>query len=423
MRTMTKALGAALALATMVRPAAAQADARWQAWVGCWAPATSSPALGGTAGARVCVVPTGKASAVDVVTVVSGRVTDRARIDADGTARPVARDGCAGTETARFSTSGTRVYVDGDVTCPGGAKRRMRSVMSFNQRDEWLDVRGVQLPGQGGSSGVAVARYTLVADTLGMPDDVRAAVAQSSPAAHIAASAPMTLEDIADVAIAVDSNVATAWLAERAAGMIVQVNGKQLATLADAGVPPSVIDAVVALSHPNVFQFQANSNVVLTREREAGQVPAYASVYPTYAYGMGMYGFDPFYYSSYLRYGYPYGYYSPYYASCGGFYGCYNYGGIGGYGGYYSPYYGWYPGTQPIIVVERGSDGSTSRQHGRVTRGGYVGPDRASGGSSSGGSSSTSSSSGSSSGGSSGSSASSSSGSSSSSGRTAVKKP
>ena len=401
MKRLAAAVGVlALVAARVDAQAAAQPDARWQAWVGCWAPATTVPALGGAGGLKLCVVPTTTPSAVEMVTVVSGRITDRTRIDADGVERPVTRDGCTGTETARFSLSGTRVYVDGDVTCAGGVKRRMRNVMSFNQRYEWLDVRGVQGMGPGATTGIAVARYAASVDTARMPAELHAVMGRSAAAttAQVAASAPLTLEDIVDVSIATDSAITTAWLAERASGMVVTVTGKQLLTLAQAGVSPAVIDEVVALAHPGVFQLKANAQAApragdLTTRSAVdayqlahpydGYNPSCAYSFYSYnacAFGYGAYGYNAFGYYS------PYGYYNPYYG--------YGYG--YGYGGY-----NYYGGGAPIIVVQRGSD-NPATPHGRVSRdGGYVSPGRATGGSpASGGSTSSSSAGGSSSSGS-----------------------
>lgn len=422
----------ALCMATLAGSStlgAQAADFRWQAWVGCWAPVAGQNGmpreLGGTSTARVCVTPAKGTSAVEIVTVVSGKVVDRTRIEADGAPHPISRDGCTGAELARWAATGIRLYMSTTMTCSGGVERKGNAVLAFTQRYEWLDVRGMS---SREASGVSVARYSAVDDSTGIPADIRALVGMRLPAtnnAMLAASAPMTLADIADVANFADSGVTATWLTERTQGVKVSVNAKQLVMLADQGVPPSVIDVVVAIANPEEFVLNPNSREA---EFKAGgqRVTSGALsssnimyVYPgAYGYPFGFdYGFSP--YSLY-------GGYNPYYGYSGYGYGSYGYGyGSYGYGrGYYNPYGGYYPGSQPIIVVNRGDTGGTAPEHGRVVKGrGYSSP---SGGSSSGGGGSSSSSSGSS--GSSSSSAggsSSSTGSSSSAGgdRTAVKKP
>ena len=346
-------------------------------------------------------MPAQGTSAVEVITIAAGTVIDRTKIAADGAPHAVSRDGCTGTETASWAITGTRVYVNVNTNCAGGVTRNGRGVLSFTQRYEWLDVRGMSSKD---ASGVSVARYAATDDTTGIPADVRFALPARTAAtnnAMLAASAPLTLADIAEVATTADSGVAATWLMARTEGVMLSITGKQLEMLADQGAPSAVIDVVVAIAHPRVFAMNSNSREAEFKSRgqqvtngiSRGALDAYpyAAMYG-YPYGFS-YGWSP-----YSMYGY--GVYSPYSAYYGYGYG-YNSG--YGYGGYYSPYAGYYPGSQPIIVVTRGSDGDSSpAPHGRVVKGsGYEAP-RSSGSSSSssssGGSSSTSSSSGSSSG-------------------------
>lgn len=403
---------AAIALTATVLHAQA-VDARWRAWTGCWTPIVGANMPARAAG-TVCVLPTTGTSAVEIVSVSGSAVVDRTRIEADGMEHPVSRDGCSGTETARWSPSGTRVYVKEAMRCEGGLERNATGVMSFDQQYRWLDVRGIST---GTTQGIAVARYEALLDSAGLPEEVKPAFALRGPAANnaiLAASAPLTLSDIADVATASDTGVATTWLVERTKNLSLSFNGKQLEMLADQGVAPAVIDVLVALAYPQNFALNTGSNEPMTRPvAERAIDGAYRDTY-RYSDPYSWYLFDPWYASSFYGYGagyygyrYGYGYSSPY--------------------GYYNPY-GYYPGGGPIIVVNGGSGGSaegSGTSHGRVVKGrGYT--SGGSSGSSVGRTSSASSQSGgSSSGGSSGSSSSgsASSGGSSSSGRTAVRKP
>jgi hypothetical protein len=347
--------------------ASAQADSRWRAWTGCWTTTMPQNLAFGTSSA-VCVLPTDKPSAVEIVTVISGKVTDRMRVDADGQAHASERDGCTGSTTARWSQFGTRVLIKESFNCVGSASRTGSGVMSFTQQYEWLDVRGIST---GGSAGVAVAKYQLTSDTTGLPAEVRPALALRGPAANngvLAASAPLTLADIAEMGTSVDSGVAATWLMERTRDVKLSITGKQLVALADQGVPSAVIDVVVALAHPDVFALNSSA-VPSLEERTRSQSSSanagsyYGSRYPGYygLYSSPMYDpFDPYFssYAYYSIYGYGrYGYrgYSPY--------------GYSPYG--YSPYgYGYYPGYTPVIVVTRGSgDNQTTSQHGRVVKG------------------------------------------------------
>src|SRR5690349_23367715 len=86
-------------------------DTRWTPWLGCWRTADESSPI-------TCIVPTTRASAVDVVTIVNGEVDSRQRIDADGQSRPIDRAGCRGTETVTWSQTGHRLYRSDGLICP-----------------------------------------------------------------------------------------------------------------------------------------------------------------------------------------------------------------------------------------------------------------------------------------------------------------
>jgi hypothetical protein len=408
--SIVRILGVMAVVAVPVATARAQdVDARWRAWTGCWTPVATTTSVAPKAG-TVCVVPANGTSAVEILSVSGSTVVDRTRIDADGQPHAVSRDGCSGTETARWSSSGTRVYLSESVLCKGSVERRMSGVMSFDQRYQWLDVRGVS---SGEAQGVAVMRYEALMDSTGLPAEVMPAFRLRGPAANsaiLAASAPLTLGDIADVSARADSGVVVTWLMERTRGVQLSLNGKQLTMLADEGVPPSVIDALVAISYPLNFALTGSADVAerpaaATSSRTEGTYRGYGG-YPVYWYdpyfGPWSYYYDPYYY------GYRFGY--------GGYYGF----------GYYSPYYGYYyPGT-PIVVVNSPQNDNVggSTPHGRVVKGrGYTSGSSGSDGSSS--TRSTSSGGSSSSAGSSGGASSSagSSGGSSGAPRTAVRKP
>ena len=285
---------AALSLPTSAR--AQGVDVRWQAWIGCWAPATAEGLSARQAGStlRICIAPAPGKSAVQVTTINDGQVTNRAVIEADAASREVTRDGCQGTESARWSVTGRRVYVKSALTCSDGTKRSSEGVLSFTADDQWLDVRSLAI--NESSPGIAVARFSpvAVADSSSIPAAVRSATPIRTPAAEyavVAASSPLTLMDIGDVSTNVDAALASAWLVERTRGHSLAIDGKKLAALADNGVPASVIDVAVALAYPDVFGIASDSREAQARigdqvlERRSGDrvgyrgAPMYSSNY------------------------------------------------------------------------------------------------------------------------------------------------
>ena len=302
----------------------AQTDSRWTAFLGCWE--SSTVAL-----QWVCVVPAaeGGASAVDLVTVADGRVAARERVAATGERVASERDGCTGWEIAEWSAQGQRVYLRSTHACPGGVGRLATGLMAMSPNGEWLYIQSVSV--EGGQTGVRVLRYREASVGAPLPPEVSVAPPGGVWAvsrARAAAMAPLSPEDIVDVAQRVDARVLEAWLAER--GEAVALDGKRLLALADAGVPPRVIDLLVALAYPAAF----TKTVGARTDSTAARAPVSAGYEP----------FGPF--------GYDYGY---------------SYGSRYGYG--YDPYNGgWYPGGYPVIIVLQGGN-TAARPHGRVVNG------------------------------------------------------
>jgi hypothetical protein len=363
-----------------VAAGAQSVDARWQAWIGCWAPvfAQDTPARALGAAVRVCIAPAPGGSAVEVTTINVGKVTDRSVIAADGAPHVVTRDGCEGTERAWWSETGRRLYLDSSLRCADGTRRSSSGVLSFTEYRQWLDVRGLAI--NGASSSVAVGRFAAMpaTDSMSIPAEVRHAMPIRTPAAEyaaVAAASPLTLADIVEVSSVVEGSVASAWLVERSRGLTLALDGEKLAALADNGVPASVIDVAVALAYPDVFGIASDSREAQRRPslRAAASQSPNLGVYQ----GMSMYASycDPYFWSinpwSYYSYssrrcgyGYPYGYNG--YGYPYGYYGYgYPYGGYGPYSGSY------YSGGPTVIVIRNDSD--TRPSHGRVVKGqGYT---------------------------------------------------
>jgi hypothetical protein len=397
------------------------ANTKWQAWIGCWQENDPTQPSYPTRAPVVCIVPATTVSAVDIVTVDSGKVVSRYTVDASGQQRPVNRDGCTGWESARWSGDNLRVFLSSELTC-GALKRTSTGVMSISQAGEWVSVDAVKA---GGNEAVRAVRYRDIAAPAQLPQEISIAATLGQRldrrTAVLAASARLTPAMIIETMQATDTATVQAWLVER--HETYDLTAKTLVAMADAGVPGSVTDVMIAASYPDEFHF--------TR----GQVPSVVGGFSTADSSRIA--------SDYLngRNCDPLAFYSPYgwgVNPCGSYYNSYRYGygypGFGygyGYGYGYSPYgygYGYSPGyysgyyTGPVVIVT--NDGGSS--HGRAVKGqGYTRSSSGSSGSSSGSGASTSASNGSSSGSSASGSAagSSSAGSSSSSGRTAIPRP
>jgi len=403
-----------------VSMAQSPADARWQPFLGCWV--ANLPRTAGANDTMVCVVPEDSGSGVELNVITNNKVTHHELINATGVRTPKVFDTCPGWETASFSRDERRVFLQSEFTC-GRTAVQGSGVFAIADNGEWIELRGSTVGGRSTvravhyrPTGRALQRLPAATVSDSMPFTV---VSEQEAARHVrfAAGTPVNADAVLEVAKAVQTPVAEAWLNELGQGFT--LNGGELTRLADAGMPPSVIDLMVALSYPKRFAVRAASGEqaggagaitiesprLLTddaRYRRNQQCyagyPGYFGdwCYPDY-FGYGVYGYDPFMYS--------------------------RYGALYGYGGYYGSYYGgYYYGSRPILIVNTVPAGDyTPAPRGQAVKGqGYTRTN--SGGSPSAntsGSSGSSASSGSSSSGSSSAGSSSSSGS----GRTAKPRP
>ena len=315
------ALSAALGtLAFAPAPAAAQdIDARWLPWMGCWeetgrtVPANEDRPL-------VCFRPA-EDGGVEAVSLSGTEVVETQWMTADGEAYDTPLEGCEGWERLTFSDRPGRVFLQSEHVCEGGIERESSGVISMVAYDEWIDARVLAV---GEEKSVWVTRYraagraaTEAAGFEDVADGRRSAI----EATRVSAAARPTVEEVVEALEYADEDAVSAWIIERDARLA--VDSDRLVQLADAGVPETVIDVILAVSFPDRFQV----------DRETEQLRQYAG---------GSWAGPA-----------PWGYYDPFYGSL--FYSPYRYGyGFNRYG--YGGYYG-----RPIVITVGRTDGSSGR--------------------------------------------------------------
>ena len=362
----------------------AQLDARWQPWIGCWRPAAppSADPISYSTTPRssdaplVCVVPASggnMSSSVNVVTVKDGKIVSRDTIVASGNNVARSKDGCDGTERAKWSADGHRLYVSSDFTCPGGLKRTSSGLFAISPQGQWVNVQSVNASG---TTAVRTLRYSDAGTPSSLPSEISDALASQTLAvstARAAAGERLSIAAIVDASHNADSSAVAAFLIDRGQGF--NVDAKQLVALSDAGLPGNVTDAMVALSYPKAFALSHPENVegsvtgdnIAGAELERARAPNVAVIMaPAYApFSYAPFGFSPY---DYYGYGYsPYGY-SPYGYSPFGYspYGAY----YSPYSGYAAGYGGWY---YPPVIILKGGTAGPPQQRGYAVKGkGYT---------------------------------------------------
>ncbi len=355
-------LAAAWASAAMTNTASAQVlRARSDAFTGCWRaiPGFADSRTSVNSGAPVvCVLPIG--DGLEFNTVTDGKVVSRSQIDATGRDADFTASGCRGTQSARWSTDGRRLYTHSAAICSGGLQRITSGLFALTPSGEWIDIQSLSA---GEGSSVRVMRYRDAGATRGLPAEIMSALGDrgyAMQAARLAAGSAVTTADVLETSNAVTPAVAEAWLLERHQQF--GLDAAKVAVLADAGMPERLIDAMVASSYPGTFTV-AHIDVADGQSSAIELVPDTVYTRERYA-SFNPWAFSPYGYAGY--YGSPYG---PL-GYDAGFYGLNDYAyGYGGYGymGYGSPFYSNYGGSgyrPPVIIlygnIVAGAGGATA---------------------------------------------------------------
>lgn len=269
----------AAAVTTAALPLSAQQSdsitigAHWRAYLGCW-----SSSSAGVIGPTVCIVPTDAAEQVEMLVVVNDSVMSRVPVAASEVRMPLTRDGCTGWETARWSGDEHRLYTRGEFTCDGGAPQKSSGIYALTQEDAFSRIEGVTT-----RSGVRVRVVNHIrVGPAGVPANVARlllrATALPTLATRADAASPITVKDVSAALKEVDREVVEGWIADR--GQRFALAPKVLRQLRADGVPTSVIDMMIAVSHPKVFTVQQGGPPMMA-EAPPRAVTAQCSMYDT----------------------------------------------------------------------------------------------------------------------------------------------
>lgn len=230
--TMTLAVTAGLALSP-IPVAAAQASADpWAPWLGCWQ--REEPASPPDLALRVCVERQG--DQIRLRTLAGDTTVLEELLPIREGRHVIEKPGCEGTKQAAWA-SGRLVLVRSDVTCPGQPRQVVSRVGLLRSPARWLDVVVVEA---GGHETVFVRRYERIGS-----DTARPGLAGDT-------GTTLTLDGVEYAVSVVSPRAVEVVLAETRP--VYKLSGKTLLGLKAAGVPPHLIDLVVALSLPHRFR-------------------------------------------------------------------------------------------------------------------------------------------------------------------------
>lgn len=356
--------------------AAADIDARWRPWLGCWqlweeqldpsAADENNAAAALLDRTLVCVQPADGADGVNLTAEAGDELLVERTLIADGVRRDVRETDCTGWEQSEWSADGHRLLTRAEIQCSDQPARKVAGVSLLTSPATWADIQVIEV---GGRQLVEIRRYA----PLGLPEqDARLTAGALGldwtdiNAARRNAAGALNLPAVVDASERTSARVVEALLVETEPTL--PLDADALVALDDAGINGGVIDLLVALAYPDRF-------VVERRDR--------GGAWSSGGWG-GFGGFhDPIWYS---------GHYYPYYVTPLGYY-FWNRG--------YDPYL--FGGLGSPFVVVSDDDGRSAERgrpvpglgYTRVSRRGWTGESgsvpwigrTSSGGSSSGGSS------------------------------------
>jgi hypothetical protein len=330
-------------------------DLRWTDWMGCWelvadgnvarlppaedaAGGVTGPVRpGGSRSARVCVSPS--QGGAELRTFVGGEPVLSQTIIADGSDHPVSDGGCTGTQSARWSEDGRRLFTRAQVACENQPSRTVTGLALMAPNGEWVDVQAVTI---GGTDSVRVRRY-------------RAPVERAQKGVP-AAAVRLQIEHVKEATKYVSSRAIEAALMETSSRF--PLSSKALVDLDKAGVDDRVIDLMVALSFPRSFAIRPSG--------PDDRLTPFPPLYPGADFIDAAYDYPYLYGPYYSNY-----YYSPYFFSPFG----YSY--LRYYGGGFAPVAVILPGE---VASGGGAGHNLPPENGRAVKGfGYTQVDRRNG--------------------------------------------
>ena len=219
-------------------------DPRWIPWIGCWDADTTGGYSDPSQTLYTCVTPLPGTSGVQQLTIAGGKITARRRLIANGAKNSFDENGCRGTRSVEWASSGRRAYIRSSYTCDVGLTGSSNAVLAVTTTGDWLQVETVH-------AGQGLIEHTDQWRDAGMPSSAPSEVFNAiesrritSTTARAAAAAPLTVAEVIDALHHVDSTTVSSLIV--ASGQRFSLNGAEVAALFRASVPRDVLQAMVA---------------------------------------------------------------------------------------------------------------------------------------------------------------------------------
>ena len=184
---------------------------------------------------------------------------------ADGQPRDMTAEGCTGWWSLEFALDGRRLFTRAERACEREPLHPSTGVIAMVSPREWIDVQATEVDGRVLSW---VRRFRPARPGLAEAAGLSELVVSSgvpSAARRTAAVAP-DVDDIIEASRTVLAEAVRAWVAELRDPF--DLDSRSLLRLANAGVPASVIDVMIAVSYPDRLALQRDGDIDEIEDRE-----------------------------------------------------------------------------------------------------------------------------------------------------------
>jgi hypothetical protein len=256
---------AVLMTAAHVGSTYAKVDTPWLPWLGCWTLVEDDvrePLFGAEELSEsqimqprglVCMEP--EDGGVRVTTFSDDELFLDEMIYADGKRQPSSAGQCVGWQEVGWSAEADRLFTRSELTCEEGHERGVTGVSLFTDRRTWVEIQTI---GSGVSRTVVVRHYRPAREEETLSKSgLSPQILSSASQARAEIAKVMSIDDVIEAKSQVAPATLEALLMEHEDGF--DLDREALIRLDDAGMPPSLIDVMVALSYPDQFLVERDS--------------------------------------------------------------------------------------------------------------------------------------------------------------------
>ncbi len=223
-------------------------DSRWLPWIGTWRLVTDTVnevdrGLSGDYLLDINASDNGRS--VTVTASLDAEEVVAEKIFVDGSRQIIQSEGCNGWQEYSWSDSGKRLLFKSESTCAGEPPRSISGMSMIAVSGTWVDIRLLRSDEE---RTITIRKYRQLSSSsteLGKKE------VMLRDTGRITVRAPFSIEEVIELSRKVEPEVLEAAIYEF--GKPFEINSKSLQRLADAEVPPQIVDLMVALSFPDKF--------------------------------------------------------------------------------------------------------------------------------------------------------------------------